>query len=98
MKKLNKILLVLFFIGLFSCDYSTDREEYAQMIIEKVEQFESRNYRLPNNVSEIGLTEMENSPAFYENTSDSTYKVWYGLSLGESRTYNSETQEWTNGG
>ncbi len=94
-----KIFTILLGLTLFfSCDASSDKEEYAQKIIEKVDQFESENNRLPNDVSEIGLTELENSPAFYEKTSDSTYRVWYGVSLGESRAYNSDTQEWEIGG
>ncbi len=96
MKKIFTVILGVFLI--FSCDSSTDREEYAEMIIEKVDQFENENDRLPNDVREIGLTEMEDSPAYYEKTSDSTYRVWYGLSLGESKIFNSQTQEWTTGG
>ena len=99
MKNTFKILAVLFGAFLiFSCDASSDKEEYAEIIIEKVDQFKSENDRLPNDVREIGLTEMEDSPAFYEKTSDSTYQVWYGLSLGESKIFNSQTQEWTTGG
>lgn len=88
----------LLFLTVVSCDFKSDKEEYAEMIIENVEEFKDQNGRLPKNVSEIGLTEMEDSPAFYDTTSDSTYKVWYGLSLGESNTYNSETKKWTRGG
>ncbi|GGW69881.1 hypothetical protein DFQ11_10623 [Winogradskyella epiphytica] len=49
---------------------------------------------MPENVSEIGLGELENSEAFYENKTDLTYIVWFGLSLGEANTYNSSTKEW----
>ena len=99
MKKLIKIFTVLIGVFLiFSCDASSDKEEYAEMIIEKVDQFKRENDRLPNDVREIGLTEIKDSPAFYEKTSDSTYQVWYGLNLGESKIFNSQTQEWTTGG
>ena len=92
------MLTFLTLFGFSSCDSEPDREEYAKMIIRKVERFEIDNNRLPKNVYEIGVTEMEDSPAFYEKTSDSTFIVWYGLSLGESKTYHSETQEWNIGG
>lgn len=98
MNIVTKILMLLLFTGLVGCNSTSDREEYAEMIIEKVEEFQNNNGRLPNDVTEIGLTEIENSSAFYEKTSDTTYIVWYGLSLGESKTYSSKTNKWTKGG
>ena len=98
MRKKYKILIcVLLFAG-YSCSVENDREKYAELIIEKVEQFKTEKNRLPKNVTEIGLIELENSKAFYEKKTDSTYIVWFGLSLGESKTYNSTTKEWDKGG
>jgi hypothetical protein len=56
------------------------------------------NERLPKNISEIGLKEAMDSPAFYQMENDSTYIVWYGLGLGESNTYHSSSKEWKIGG
>jgi len=89
-----KILVFIFLLTFISCSIENEREKYAQLIIEKVEKFKSDKNRLPENVSEIGLVELENSEAFYEKKTDSTYIVWFGLSLGESKTYNSSTKEW----
>lgn len=65
------------------------------MLIEKVETFKKAHNRLPENVTELGLTESMDSPAFYQVENDSTYMVWYGLSVGESKVYRSETKKWT---
>jgi hypothetical protein len=99
MRQKYKILIsVLLLFATYSCSIENDREKYAELIIEKVKYFKKEKNRLPKNVSEIGLVELENSKAFYEKKTDSTYIVWFGLSLGESKTYNSTTKEWTKGG
>ncbi|MBJ2173778.1 hypothetical protein JBL43_05980 [Aureibaculum sp. A20] len=97
MTKFYSIFICLLLI-VYSCSIENEREQYAKIIIEKVEQFKTEQNRLPKNVSEIGLIELENSKAFYEKKTDSTYIVWFGLSLGESKTYNSTTKKWTKGG
>ncbi|MCD8448058.1 hypothetical protein [Tenacibaculum finnmarkense] len=93
-----KILIYVLLFSICSCSVENEREKYAELIIEKVEQFKTEKNRLPKNVSEIGLVELENSKAFYEKKTDSTYIVSFGLSLGESKTYNSSKKEWTKGG
>lgn len=77
------------------CTIENDRKSYAEMLIEKVEEFEEKHKRLPKSVSELGLIEKEDSPAYYQKTSDSTYIIWYGLSLGASNIYHSHTEKWT---
>ena len=75
-----------------------ERQDYADMLIEKVETFKRSNNRLPKDVSELGLTEKMDSAAFYQIKTDSTYIVWYGLSVGESKIYRSETRIWSEEG
>ena len=98
MKSRIKILTIILFIGLYSCEFKNDRQEYAEMLIEKVETFKKTNNRLPKNVTELGLTEKMDSPAFYQMETDTTYIVWFGLSVGESKTYKSSTKKWTKEG
>ena len=98
MKTTIKILTIILFFGIFSCAIKSENQEYAEMLIEKVETFKKNNNRLPKNVSEFGLTEFMDSPAFYQLETDSTYIVWYGLSVGESKTYRSSTKKWTKEG
>ncbi|WP_276168314.1 hypothetical protein [Zobellia alginiliquefaciens] len=98
MKSITKILTIVLLIGLYSCEFKNDRKEYAEMLIEKVEKFKKINNRLPKDVTELGLTEKMNSPAFYQMETDSTYMVWYGLSVGESKVFRSSTKKWTEEG
>ncbi len=91
---MRKLFTLFLLITLVACDIASERQKYGDNIIERVENFRSLNGRLPKYVSEIGLYDKEDSQAFYKQTSDSTYIVWYGLSLGESKTYHSETKEW----
>ena len=96
MKSVIKILIIGILLGLVACE--SENEKYALELINKVEEFEKQNGRLPNNVAEMGLIELENSMAFYEKKNDSVYVIWFGLGLGESQTYNSKTGKWTKGG
>ena len=98
MKRTIKILTLVLLFGLYSCEFNNERQEYAEMLIEKVETFKKANNRLPNDVSELHLTKKMDSPAFYQMQTDSTYMVWYGLSVGESKVYRSSTKKWTEEG
>lgn len=99
MKSTIKILtFALLLSGLCSCNFKNKRQDYADLLIEKIETFKKTNNRLPKDVSEMGLNEKMDSPAFYRMETDSTYIVWYGLTLGASRTYWSSTKKWAEGG
>lgn len=89
-----KLLKYIIFILFFSCLIESDKKEYAELLIEKVEFFKSQANRLPKNISELNLIEKENSKAFYQLETDTSYIIWYGLSLGESKTYNSINKKW----
>ena len=98
MKPIIKILTFILLFGLNSCEFNNEQQEYAEMLIEKIETFKQVNNRLPKDVSELGLTEKMDSPAFYQVQPDSTYMVWYGLSVGESKVYRSSTKKWNEEG
>lgn len=97
MKTKIQILIIILFCGIIGCVSENDKQKYAEMIIEKVENFKNENSHLPKNVSEIGLTESEKSFAFYQKETDSSFTVWYGLGVGESNIYLSSTKKWTIG-
>ena len=73
--------------------YRSKRAE-GEKIIEKITVFESKEGRLPKSLSEIGLRESEEGPVYYRQLSESRYELWYGTSLGESVTYDSERRTW----
>lgn len=64
------------------------------MVIQKVEAFKIEKGRLPNSEPEMNLKVEMDSPAFYEKRTDSTYVVWYGIGLGDSRVFYSDSKTW----
>ena len=85
-------MILLASLFLVSC--KDHREAFANTIIQKVEEYKASNKKLPKNLKELGFEDSETSPAYYQKLSDTTYEVWYGLSLGESKTYTSKNKQW----
>lgn len=86
-------LLILSFSILSCCDTFGERENYAHELIQKVEKFKNTNNRLPNDSSELGITENENSKAFYLKKTNAEFEIWYAIGF-ESMIYNSKTKKW----
>ena len=96
MKRVFQIFLftTILILGLNSCcDLFCERRKYAESLIEKIEEFKIENGKLPENVTEIGLKESSESPAYYSKINDSTYTVWYAIGF-ESNVYYSNTKKW----
>ena len=70
------------------------KHEFSLQLIDKIEKFKRDNGVLPTETKQISIKEREDSPAYYKKIADSTYIIWYGLSLGESRTYYSDKKIW----
>jgi uncharacterized membrane protein len=62
-------------------------------IIAQVEAFRQSHGRLPDTLGEVGITD-PNIRVFYRKTNDHEYVVWFGISVGESETYDSSTKKW----
>jgi hypothetical protein len=86
------IALLVLAVGFLGCN-SSERKA-SKKIIAGVEQFRRSTGRLPKALSEIGLNENESCPCYCKTSNDS-YMVWYGKSLGESDTYDSRTKQWS---
>ncbi len=71
-----------------------EREKWALEVIQRVENFETKNKRLPSTLAELGIDEAKVDLAFYKKISETEFEVWYGTSLGISNVYNSKTKEW----
>lgn len=62
-------------------------------IVSRVEVFRKQNQRLPETLEEIGFRDAALN-VFYRKVSDDEYRVWFGLSVGEEESFNSQTKEW----
>jgi hypothetical protein len=83
------LMLAVCFMG---CNYA--ERKASNEIVAKVEHFRKSTGRLPNDLSDIGLKENESCPCYCKTSNDS-YIVWYGTTLGESDTYDSRTTRWS---
>lgn len=93
--KIKLVLLSLLCFLTFACGYG-EKLKKGNEAVKKVESFKSENGRLPNSLNEIGIAETESGPVYYRKESETKYIVWFGKTLGESATYDSETQKWDN--
>lgn len=75
-------------------DLVSERRDYSDYLIAKVEEYKAKFGRLPESVSELGVQESETELAFYKREGDSGYIVWYGTMIGESAIYTSGSGKW----
>lgn len=83
------ITLTLQFVG---C--ANGKHKAAEQVIDKIEAYKAHNLKLPDNLTALGLEEKEEDPVHYEKLTDTSYQVWYGQELGESKTYSSKSKTW----
>lgn len=95
---MKKVLIVLIFGGILivSFLYFRDRGDRilirrGNQIVQQIEHFRRSEGRLPNSLAELGIQEDE---LFYNTWDSANYTVWYGMTLGESMTYYSDTKTW----
>lgn len=92
MKQLTITILFSCIVTIFiSCD---NTEKTGNEVIKKIENYRSKNNRLPESLTNIGIEEKEEGPIYYRKDSETDYVVWYGLTIGESRIYDSKTKTW----
>jgi hypothetical protein len=76
------------------CNSCDNREQIGNDAVKKIEDYRLKNNRLPETLNDIGLEEKNEGVIYYRKESTTDYIVWYGLTLGESRTYDSKTKKW----
>jgi len=91
--------LLVVFICLFyfqSCSIFRESRLKAKGIVlaNQIEEFRIHKKRLPQNLGELGIKETEEGPLYYKKVDESKYVIWFGMELGESVTYDSETRKW----
>jgi CRISPR/Cas system-associated protein Csx1 len=85
------IILLLLVPVCLSCNAKL---KIGNEIVNKIENFKKETGKLPENLTEIGIKETEEGPVYYEKESETKYLLWFGTTLGESVSYNSETKQW----
>lgn len=88
------IILSISLLLISCCDIICKRQKHAELIIQRVEIFRQKTGRLPERVTEVSIDDNQDSLSFYQKINDDEYEVWYGLSVGTSKVYNSKTKEW----
>ena len=91
-RSLIVISMLVLAIGFLGCNYS--QRKASDEVVAKVEQFKKSTGHLPEALADIGLEENESCPCYCKTSNDS-YMVWYGTTLGESDTYDSRTKQWS---
>ncbi len=71
-----------------------NKQKLGNELITKVESYQNTHHQLPQSISELGMQEKEEGPIYYLKQTDTSYIVWYGLEVGESKTYSSVTKQW----
>lgn len=98
----KKILISLVFLGVlllvFFC-FRTTREDKlikeGNILIEKIEVFRAENKKLPNTLSEIGISEKDGFDVLYYYKRDSLhYTISFPISAEEHQFYYSDTKQW----
>ena len=91
--KIFLFVFVLLALG-FACSTMNGKRSEGERVVRKIGQFRQSESRLPESLNEIGLPDSEEGPIYYKKLSENRYQVWYGTSLGESVTYDSERKSW----
>ena len=64
-------------------------------LISDIEAFRRNPGHLPAELSEISNGVAEQERLFYQRCSQTPYIVWFGTTLGESMTYDSNSRNWS---
>ncbi len=67
--------------------------EVGKQIISRVEAFRATHGHLPDTLKDVGMNE-DDRRVYYRKDGDTHYIIWFGTTLGESETYNSDTKKW----
>ena len=99
MKKLVSNIALALALSLTSYSCGAGSRESRLMregdkIVAKIESYKKEKRRLPESLLEVGAEEKEEGPIYYSRKSETKYVLWFGMELGESVTYDSETRKW----
>lgn len=103
LKTIGKYLLsaisagvLLFGLWVFGPDRISYFYEFrtGDRIVAKVEHFKALYGRYPDDLKEVGWKSDDSLNIFYRKESNNHYIVWFGTTMGESISYDSQDQKW----
>jgi hypothetical protein len=94
-------ILLLSFVVICFFFLRDSREERlikeGNKLVSKIEYYRTKHNKLPNSLEDIGIEETDGLDVLYYSKKDSIhYIIWFGMDLGESTTYYSDTKTWEN--
>lgn len=100
-----KYVILLLIVSVVACGYAVIRAwppelfyrtelRTGNMIISRVESFKAVHGHLPENLNEVGIANADSLNVFYRREGSERYIVWFGTTLGESMTYDSQLRKW----
>lgn len=87
------VVLVGVFIYLRINENSTYKSK-GNFIIEKVEEYKSKNKRLPKSLEELNVETGMGEGPYYEMIDSTKYKVYFNIGFDNTLIYHSDTKEW----
>ena len=69
----------------------------GNQIVTKIQAYKNEHSRFPSSLKDLGIEEKLEGPIYYQKESESKYILWFGDGLGESVTYDSESNKWQPG-
>jgi len=98
-KTLSIVLLTAALISCLACQQIRNNSliKTGNQLVTKIQAYKNENSRLPSTLKDIGMQEKLEGPIYYRKESESKYILWFGDGLGESVTYDSESNKWQPG-
>ena len=66
----------------------------SEPIQASLESYRQTHGQYPESLTQIGISGKLEGPIFYRQESRASYLLWFGTSLGESRTFDSTDHKW----
>ncbi len=88
------LLAVLFILSVQGDKQQQALLQEGKEIVAKIEAYRSKKGKLPESLTALGIEEKMEGPVHYVKRDSVNYYVWFGTTLGESYTYDSNKKKW----
>ena len=95
-KTLPTVILAIALISSLACQQIRNDSliKTGNQLVTRIRTYKNVNGTLPATLKDIGIEETEEGPIYYRKENESKYILWFGDGLGESVTYDSESNKW----